>query len=54
MDAISLLSGIMIGAGLGLSFCTAILYVHHKEVLLNKVNPALNRNLDDKEKDLEK
>jgi hypothetical protein len=36
MDVTSLFSGIMIGAGLGLAFCLAIIYAHHREVLRNK------------------
>ena len=36
MDVTSLFSGIMIGAGLGLAFCVAIIYAHHREVITDK------------------
>jgi hypothetical protein len=36
MDVTSLFSGIMIGAGLGLAFCVAIIYVHHREVITDE------------------
>jgi hypothetical protein len=41
MDITSLFSGIMIGAGLGLAFCVAIIYVHHREVITNKQDSDL-------------
>jgi len=36
VDVTSLFSGIMIGAGLGLAFCVAIIYAHHREVITDK------------------
>jgi len=36
MDVTVLFSGIMIGAGIGLSFCLGIIYKHHREVILKK------------------
>jgi hypothetical protein len=41
MDITSLFSGIMIGAGLGLAFCVAIIYMHHREVITNKKDSDL-------------
>lgn len=38
MDVTSLFSGIMIGAGMGLVFCVAILYKHHREVIMDKAS----------------
>lgn len=38
MDIISLFSGVMIGAGMGLAFCLAILYKHHREVITDKAS----------------
>jgi hypothetical protein len=40
MDITSLFSGIMIGAGLGLAFCVAILYKHNREVIMGKASSA--------------
>jgi hypothetical protein len=36
MDATSLFSGVMIGAGIGLAFCMAIIYKHHREMIIDK------------------
>jgi hypothetical protein len=36
MDMTSLFSGIMIGAALGLAFCVAILYKHHRKIITEK------------------
>ena len=40
MDITSLFSGIMIGAGIGLAFCVAILYKHNREVIMDKASSA--------------
>jgi hypothetical protein len=40
MDITSLFSGMMIGAGMGLAFCVAILYKHHREVIMDKASSA--------------
>jgi len=40
MDIVSLFSGIMIGAGMGLAFCVAILYKHNREVIMDKASSA--------------
>lgn len=41
MDITSLFSGIMIGAGLGLAFCVAILYKHNREVIMDKASSRM-------------
>ena len=41
MDVTSLFSGVMIGAGLGLAFSMAIIYKHHREVIMNNTKPDL-------------
>lgn len=38
MDVTSLISGIMIGAGIGLTFCTAVIYARHREVIMDEGN----------------
>jgi hypothetical protein len=42
MDITSVFSGIMIGAGLGLAFCVAILYRHNREVIMKKASSVEN------------
>jgi hypothetical protein len=56
MDVTSLFSGIMIGAGLGLAFCTAIIYAHHREAITEKevsvlFEPKLPEELKDEAKE---
>jgi hypothetical protein len=47
MDIVSLFSGMMIGAGMGLAFCVAILYKHHREVIMDKASSrALEKGLE--------
>jgi hypothetical protein len=48
MDITSLFSGVMIGAGMGLAFCVAILYKHHREVIMDKASSsrALEKNVE--------
>jgi hypothetical protein len=48
MDIVSLFSGIMIGAGMGLAFCVAILYKHNREVIMDKASSvrALEKSLE--------
>ena len=41
MDVTSLFSGVMIGAGLGLAFSMAIIYKHHREVIMENTKPDL-------------
>jgi hypothetical protein len=42
MDITSVFSGMMIGAGLGLAFCVAILYRHNREVIMKKASSVGN------------
>ena len=47
MDITSLFSGIMIGAGIGLAFCVAILYKHNREVIMDKASSrTLEKSLE--------
>jgi hypothetical protein len=48
MDIVSLFSGIMIGAGMGMAFCVAILYKHNREVIMDKASSgrALEKSLE--------
>jgi len=50
MDITSLFSGIMIGAGMGLAFCVAILYKHNREVIMDEASSAraLEKSLEPK------